>query len=121
MADLNVSGLDQVLKTLETLFSTVLSDMTLELNSRDRVRFVMHSSQLNSPISLPFMPKEHLTARRILFEVERVFQSYQQFVLRHDIHLNIIRVKLPARSGPKRDRGPLICKEDWKRKDLFFA
>ena len=85
------------MKTLVTLFSMVLSDATLRLNSRDR----LHSSQLNSPISLPFMPKDDLIARRILFEVERVLQSYEQFLFRDDIHLNVIRVKLPAGSGPK--------------------
>ena len=88
--NLDVRGLSHLLKTLDRLFTSVLSDMTTAMANRDQVRFVMHSPQLTSAISLPFMPLKELTPRRIMFEVERVLQSHEQFVLPDDIHLNLI-------------------------------
>ena len=96
VADLNVTGLADVLKALNTLFDKILANVTACMKPRDQVRFVMHSPQLTLPISLPFMPLEELTPRRILFEVERVLQSHENFVLRDDIHLNLVRVKVPV-------------------------
>ena len=59
----------------------------------------MHSPQLNNPISLPFMPLEELTPRRIMFEIERVLQSHEEFVLGNDFYINLIHVKMPSGSG----------------------
>ena len=64
-------GLSHVLKTLDRRFTSILSDMTTGMAARDQVRFVMHSSQLSSAISLPFMPLEELRSSRIMFEVSR--------------------------------------------------
>ena len=65
----------------------------------DQIRFVMHSPQLNNPISLPFMPLKELTPRRIMFEVERVLQSHEEFTLSNDLHINLIHVQIPSGSG----------------------
>ena len=105
VANLNVTGLSDVLKALNTLFANILAGVTAGMAPRDQVRFVMHSPQLSFPISLPFMPLEELTPRRILFEVERVLQSHENFVLRDDIHLNLVRVKVPVGGAWKRSRG----------------
>ena len=59
--NLNVRGLSHVLKTLDGLLTSILSDMTVGMADRDQIRFVMHSHQLNNPISLPFMPLKELT------------------------------------------------------------
>ena len=90
----NVRGLKDVLKGLDELFVSILSDMTRGMADRDQVRFVMHSPQLNNPISLPFMP-----LRRIMFEVERVLQSHEEFTISNDLHINFIHVKMPSGSG----------------------
>ena len=70
--NLNVRGLNHVLTTLDDLLTSILSDMTTGMADRDQIRFVMHSPQLNTPISLPFMPLRELTSRRLMFEIERV-------------------------------------------------
>ena len=64
-----------MLKALDRLFTPILSNMTTAMAARDhdQIRFVMHSPQLNSPISLLLMPLEELTLRRIMYEVERGF------------------------------------------------
>ena len=58
--------------------------------------FWMHSPQLINPISLPFMPLKELTPTRLMFEIERVLQSHEEFVLGDDIHINLIHVKMPS-------------------------
>ena len=88
-----------MLKTMDSLFTSILSDMATGMAARDKVRFVMHSLQLSSTISLPFMPLKELTPRRIMFEVERVLQSHEEFVLGDDLHLNLIHVNMPFGSG----------------------
>ena len=70
--NLNVRGLSHVLKTLDGLLTSILSDMTAGMTDHDQIRFLMHSPQLNSPISLPFMLLKELTPRRLMFEIERV-------------------------------------------------
>ena len=97
--NLNVRGLSYVLKTLDGLLTSILSDMTAGMADHDQIRFVMHSPQLNSPISLPFMPLKELTPRRLMFEIERVLQSHEEFVLGDDLHINLIHVKMPSGSG----------------------
>ena len=97
--NLNVSGLSHVLKTLDGLLTSILSDMTADMADHDQIRFVMHSPQLNSPISLPFMPLKELTPRRLMFEIERVLQSHEEFVLGDGLHINLIHVKMPSGSG----------------------
>ena len=97
--NLNVSGLSHVLKTLDGLLTSILSDMTAGMADHDQIRFVMHSPQLNNPISLPFMPLKELTPRRLMFEIERVLQSHEEFVLGDGLHINLIHVKMPSGSG----------------------
>ena len=97
--NLNVRGLSHVLKTLDGLLTSILSDMTAGMADRDQIRFVMHSPQLNSPISLPFMPLKELTPTRLMFEIERGLQSHEEFVLGDDPHINLIHVKMPSGSG----------------------
>ena len=93
--NLNVRDLSHVLKTLDGLLTSILSDMTAGMADRDQIRFVMHSPQLTNPISLPFMPLKELTPRRLMFEIERVLQSHEEFVLGDHIHINLIHVKMP--------------------------
>ena len=97
--NLNVRGLSHVLKTLNGLLTSILSDMTAGMADRDQIRFLMHSHQLNTPISLPFMPLKELTPRRLMFEIDRVLQSHEEFVLGDDLHIYLIHVKMPSGSG----------------------
>ena len=75
----------------------------------DQVRFIMHSPQLEYPISLPFMPHERLTMDRILAEIERVIQSNGALKLDKWITVNIIHVEMPyGGTGSKRKIGNLL-------------
>ena len=120
--NLDVRELSHVLKTLDRLFTSILSDMTTGMAARDQVRFVMHSPQLTSASSLPFMPLKELTSRCIMFEVERVLQSHEEFVLGDDIHLNLIHVNMPSGSGNEnRKRSGVNLQTRMLRKRCFVT
>ena len=42
---------------------------------------------------------KELTPRRLMFEIERVLQSHEEFVLGDGLHINLIHVKMPSGSG----------------------
>jgi hypothetical protein len=46
---------------------------------------VLHSPQLEKPISLPFMALSHLTTERVLAQIERVIQSNHEFRLNDSV------------------------------------
>ena len=73
--DLQVRGILDVLSRLHQVFDSLLDRVTEGVAMHDQVRFIMHSPQLEYPISLPFMPREKLTVERTLAEIERVIQS----------------------------------------------
>ena len=58
-----------------SIFHHLLEDVTADMNPDDRVRFVLRSDQLQSPISIPFLPLEQLTTEKVLSYVEKVVQS----------------------------------------------
>lgn len=55
--------------------------MTENTHSNDSVRLSMDNPELDFPIVLSFMRWSELTVDRILSEIERVLQSYEQFVV----------------------------------------
>ena len=101
----DISGLQNVLDALEKIFGRVLSDMTKGMGTDDQLRFVMQSQQLPTPISLPFMSVRELTPQRMMFEVERVLQSHEDFSLDGSVHINLIHVAIPS-GGKRRDYRP---------------
>ena len=96
-------GILYILSRLHQVFDSLLDRVTEGVAMRDQVRFIMHSPQLEYPISLRFMPREKLTVERILAEIERVIQSNDTFTLDDSINVNIIHVEMPnGGTGRKR-------------------
>ncbi len=62
LEDLNVvqQGLN-----VRILFEQLLDDVTTDMKESDQVRFVLRTEQLETPISLPFMPVSKLTPERV--------------------------------------------------------
>ena len=56
----------------------------------------MDSPQLDYPIVLQFMRRTELTVNRVLSEIERVLQSYEEF------GMELVHVHMPSGSGSKR-------------------
>ena len=81
------------------IFERLLSDVTKDMNERDQVRFVLRSTQLDSPISIPFLPLARLTPERVLSAVEHVIQSNRDFRLNDTVNVDLIHVETPQGSG----------------------
>ena len=81
------------------IFERLLSDVTKDMNERDQVRFVLRSTQLDSPISIPFLPLDQLTPERVLSVVERVIQSNRDFRLNDTVNVDLMHVEAPQGSG----------------------
>ena len=83
----------------QAIFEHLLNDVTRDMNGKDQVRFVLRSDQLDTPISLPFMPAEQLTPERVFSQIERVIQSNRDFRLNDTVTIDIIHVEAPQGSG----------------------
>ena len=83
------------------IFHHLLEEVKEGMAPNDQVRFILRSEQLETPISLPFMPVERLTAERVYSELERVIQSNQEFRLNDTVTIDINHVESPVGSGGK--------------------
>lgn len=106
LRDLEVQNIKDILKTLKMLFSSIIQNITQSIASSDLVRVSIDNPELDFPITLPFMKRSALTVDRILSEIERVLQSYEQFVLDETLGIEIVHVHLPI--GGVRKRHPFV-------------
>ena len=83
------------------IFHHLLEEVKEGMAPNDQVRFILRSEQLETPISLPFMPVERLTAERVYSELERVIQSNQEFRLNDTVTIDINHVESPVGSRGK--------------------
>ena len=51
----------------QAIFHHLLNDVTWDMDKKDQVRFILRSEQLDTPISIPFLPVERLTTERVFF------------------------------------------------------
>lgn len=73
------------------------------MDSRGLVRLTVQCPELDYPINLPFIRVAQLSADRLLSEIERVLQSYEEFVVDQSLEIEVINVKLPSGKGNKRN------------------
>ena len=85
-----------------TIFQHLIEDVTTGMNPNDQVRFILRSDQLQTPISIPFLPLEKLTTEKVLSQVEKVVQSNEEFRLNDTVTIDIIHVETVQGSGIKR-------------------
>ena len=99
-ADLEISSLHD---RLHEVFQQILDETIGGVSPQDQVRLILHSTQLEYPITFPFMTPHRLTTERILAELQRVIQSNQEFRLKDTVDVNVIHVSMPSGSkGSKR-------------------
>jgi hypothetical protein len=99
--ELNVQSVPDILKTLQNLFDSILTDVTKGIQKEDLVQITLECPDLDFLIRLPFIQMNQLTSE-LLTEIERVLQSNEQFVLDHCVQLNITHVSLPKGGTGKR-------------------
>ena len=83
----------------QAIFHHLLNDVTWDMNPKDQVRFILRSEQLDTPISIPFLPVERLTTEKVFSQIERVIQSNQDFRLNNTVTVDIIHVVAPEGRG----------------------
>ena len=101
----NVLADRDLLESYETTHKIIyhlLEDVKEGMAPNDQVRFILRSEQLQTPISLPFMPVERLTAERVFSALERVIQSNQEFRLNDTVTIDINHVESPQGSGGRK-------------------
>ena len=99
-----VSDLDLIesYQRTQAIFEHLLNDVTTGMNDEDQVRFVLRSTQLDTPISMPFMPVAQLSPERVFSQIERVIQSNRDFRLNDTVVVDIVHVEAPQGSGRSR-------------------
>ena len=97
------------------IFERILSDVTEGMDERDQVRFVLRSEQLETPISIPFLPLAQLTPERVFSAVQRVIQSNRDFRLNDTVTVDLIHVEAPQGSGRSK-RNVVSIKEHLHKK-----
>ena len=100
---------------VQKIFEHLLNDVTEDMDERDQVRFVLRSTQLDTPISIPFMPVLQLTPERVFSQIERVIQSNRDFRLNDTVTVDIVHVEAPQGSGRSK-RTTLNIKEYLRNK-----
>ena len=100
--DMEVRGLAEILKVLKQLFASIIDHIAGDIPSNDLIRITMDNPELDYPITLPFMSRSTLTVDRLLSEIERVLQSYEQFVLDETFGIELVHVHMTKGSGQKR-------------------
>ena len=96
-----VSDLDLIesYQCTQTIFEHLLNYVTTGMNDQDQVRFVLRSEQLDTPISIPFMPVVQITPEKVFSQIERVVQSNRDFRLNDTVVVDIVHVEAPQGSG----------------------
>ena len=106
----------------QTIFHHLLNDVTWDMGKKDQVRFILRSEQLDTPISIPFLPVEQLTTERVFSQIERVIQSNQEFRLNDTVTVDIIHVVAPQGSGKSKvKRTTLNIREYLKEKKSIIS
>ncbi len=85
------------------------------MKENDQIRFVLRTEQLDTPISLPFMPVSKLTPERVYSQIERVVQSHQEFRLNESVVVDVVHVEMPEGRG-KRKRSDIDLRSHLKSK-----
>lgn len=93
--------LPNILKTLKVIFQSIMTRITENIPSDDLLRISMDNPELDFPIVLRFMPRSSLTVDRLLSEIERVLQSYEQFVVDETFGIELVHVANVRGSGYK--------------------
>ena len=119
----NVSDLDllQSYERTQQIFEHLLNDVTEGMNENDQVRFVLRSTQLETPISIPFMPLRQLTTERFFSHVQRVVQSNRDFRLNDTVNVDIIHVEAPQGSEGRTPAQFLTSGSIYIRKNQSYA
>ena len=95
---------------VQSIFGHLINDVTRDMDERDKVRFVLRSDQLDTPISIPFMFVPQLTPELVFSQIERVVQSNREFRLNDTVIVDILHAEAQQGRGRSK-RGILDIRE----------
>ena len=101
---------------VQRIFGHLINDVTRDMGERDKVRFVLRSDQLDTPISIPFMFVPQLTPERVFSQIERVVQSNREFRLNDTVIVDILHVEVPQGRGRSRLKRDILDIREYLRK-----
>ena len=81
---------------IEHLLNTVMRN----IQGRDLIQLVLHNSDLDYPIQIPFTRRDNITAEAFLAEIERVLQSFEEFVIDGSLYITISHIAMPVGGRP---------------------
>ena len=116
---LNIHGVLNIMPVLNRAFKHLFDRLTDGMAPHDQVRLILNSHQLDRPISLPFLPRHHLTPEKFLAAVERVVQSNDHFTLDDSVNVNVIHVEMPH--GGARKRRDVVNLQNYLDKKQCFV
>lgn len=118
--DIEVEGIPNILKALKLIFRAIIEELASATSDNDLIRMSVQNPEFDYPIELPFKRKRHLTADSILYEIERVLQSYEEFRLDSGLELNIIHVKMPIGRGRRYKMNYVNLQKSLQEKRCFI-
>ncbi|CAC5401454.1 unnamed protein product [Mytilus coruscus] len=99
--ELEVQDLPQILRSLR-----LINNITEFMQSTDLIWLSIQCPELDFPITIPFMKVSQLSVETLLREIERILQSYEQFVLDDSLEIEMTHVELPV--GGTRKQGKYV-------------
>ena len=93
--NVEVRNVQNSLESLKIIFNSILQDITKFAAQDDLIRFSVQSPELDYPIALPFQRQQNLSAESFLSQLERVLQSFEEFVLNDKFEIKLIHVVNP--------------------------
>ena len=92
-----------LVKIIVLLISFIQVKQQCDLKSplEDRIRVMVRSNALKSPISTRLLPVIQMTASRVLSEITKVLQSNENIPLDQTFTVDIVATRQPTGSGNK--------------------
>ncbi len=92
----NISGeTNDYLSYVFAFVESVTDRLTSDMQADDKIRFVLQSDGLDTPISTPLLTVSEFTPEALLAKIERVAQSNRAMALDQELTLHVIRIFLP--------------------------
>ncbi|XP_078684907.1 uncharacterized protein LOC144918222 [Branchiostoma floridae x Branchiostoma belcheri] len=97
--DVDLSDHDTIMNVLNGMFEGMIQHVDKNLKEDDKMRLIVHSNQLDNPVSTKMVSKSDMSPELILSEVERVMQSHKDFVLDSSFCVDLLTVQFPEKGS----------------------
>ncbi|XP_071965841.1 uncharacterized protein [Antedon mediterranea] len=96
-------SLEVFLPTLYRIFEHVVDNLCVNVHVDDMLRIVIQAEGLDSPISIPFGRRGHLTADVIFAAIMKVLQSKTDIFINKKFKFNVLHMRMPRGGGYRRN------------------